>query len=375
MSNAGQPDPPTTEPPTLEPQHRIRWWLAGLLTVAGVVVIALGHAFAHGFLVVDTKDESYASGVAVNIGTTLLLAAALVLFERALVFTAQRAVQKATAPIRAEAAAARAESRFVRAENAQLTERTAVLESRLLDLDGQLRARADAANQEQARSFASLDETVDRRTVINIMDAASRINALGLHFQTGRSGRVTVPAGTGLDAPRITVEYAIFDEDDWNRADVPTLALSVVGMEHEPIVWGEEDDPLQIFTEVREMLIRGGEAKRTGPLSAEAFFRNLRSTVEQGTLSRSAQPGGWLVATPVLEMIAEDWMITVGGVEVRDRGVVIRPELYPHNVPGQERTSYRVGAAPAELDGSIWDYAAERGSGYFTGPLDEPWSF
>lgn len=107
-------------------------------------------------------DETYASSVAVNIGTTLLLAAALVLFERALVFTAQRAVQRATAPIRAEAAAARVESQFVRAENAQLTERTAVLESRLLDLDDQLRARADAATQEQARSFASLGETVGR---------------------------------------------------------------------------------------------------------------------------------------------------------------------------------------------------------------------
>ncbi|SOE69911.1 hypothetical protein SAMN06296378_2090 [Salinibacterium xinjiangense] len=89
---------------------RIRWWLAGLLTVEGLAVIAAGYVFARGFIVTDAIDQNYASGVAVNIGTSLLLAAALVLFERALVTTAERAAERAAGPIRAEAAAARAES-------------------------------------------------------------------------------------------------------------------------------------------------------------------------------------------------------------------------------------------------------------------------
>lgn len=218
MSEIGKPDP-------LRP--KIRWWLAGVLTVSGIVVITLGYGFAHGLLVGAATDEGYASGVAVNIGTSLLLAAALVLFERALVFTAERAVERATVPIRAEAAAARAESQSVRQENVHLTERTAVLEARLLDLDEQLAARANAETQEQARSFASLTETVDRQTVLDVMDAASRINALDLHSGTGQSGRITVPAGLGLEAPRIAIEYATFDEDNRNMDHIPTLRLAV----------------------------------------------------------------------------------------------------------------------------------------------------
>lgn len=354
---------------------KVRWWLASLLTIAGIVVITLGYGFAHGFLVGGATDMSYASGVAVNVGTSLLLAAALVLFERALVINAERAAERATVPIRVEAAAARAESQSIRLENAALTERTAVLEARLLDLDDQLRARAAAETHEQARSFESLGETVDRQTVLEVMDAASRIRALDLHSWTGRSGRIVVPAGVGLDAPRIAIEYATFDEDDWNSSDTPVLRLGVIGMEDEFVAWDEDDDPLQVFAEILEMMVRRGEARRSGPLSPTTFFRNLRTAVEEAIRSRSADPVGWLTTTPVLEMITDDWMITTGGVEVREHGLVIRRDQYPHDVPGQERTGYRVGAAPGYLDSAIWDYAAERGSFYFTGPTtDDPWN-
>lgn len=365
-----------TEPKRPLPQSRprVRWWLAGLLTVTGLLVIASGYFFSDRSLFADEVTASYWSSVAINIGTSLLLAAALVFFERALVVTAQREVQRATAPIRAEAAAARAESESARAESIQLSERTAVLESRLLELDDQLKARADAVARDQARAFAALGETVHRSTVIEIMEAASTIDALGSHFRTGRSGRITVPAGDTLDAPRITLEHAIIDEDDWSMADVPPLALWVVGIDDEPTVWAEEDDAVQVFTAIQELIIRRGKARRTGPLSAEAFFRNLTSTVEQATLSRRGDPGGWVQGTPTLEMISAGWMITADGVEVQGEGLVIPRDLYEHEVPGQERSPYRVGAAPAGLDGPTWDFAAARGKHYFTSRNPDPWS-
>lgn len=144
-------------------------------------------------------------------------------------------------------------------------------------------------------------------------------------------------------------------------------------MEDATISWDEDDDPLQIFAEIRTMMIRRGEAKRSGPLSPEAFFNNLRTALREAVLSRTANPEGWLTNTPVFEMVADGWMITDGGIEVRGHGIVIRRDQYPHNVPGRERASYRVGAAPDHLDSATWDFAAERGGSYLTGPIDEPW--
>ncbi|SOE69907.1 hypothetical protein SAMN06296378_2089 [Salinibacterium xinjiangense] len=236
-----------------------------------------------------------------------------------------------------------------------MTERTAVLESRLLDLDEQLRARANAETQDRARSFAALTDTIDRRTILDVMDAASGINALDRHSWTGRSGRITVPAGEGFDAPRIAIEYAMFDEDNWNSEDVPLLRLSVIGMEDESVVWDEDDDAVQVFAEIRQMMIRRGEARRTGPLSPMAFFKNFSEATQEATWSRSGSPEGWVTDTPVLEMVEEDWMITNNGIEVRDLGIVIRRDQYPHNVPGQERTGYSVGSAPDHLDSSTWE--------------------
>lgn len=360
--------------PSSVERPRVRWWLAGLLTVGGLIIIALGYLLSIGLPFPDEVAANYWSSVAINIGTTLLLAAALVLLERELVVTARREVQRATAPIRAEAAAARAESESVRAQNAQLGERTALLESRLIELDAQLRARADAVATEQARAFTILGEVVDRDTVIQIMEAAARINALGQHSRTGHSGSVTVPAGTGLEAPRITLEYALIDEEDWSMSDVPSLALWVVGIEDEPTIWTEGESAVEVFSAIRELMIRRGEARRTGPLSAEAFFRNLSASVEQATLSRSGHANGWLQNTPLLEMVTDGWMITNGGVEVEGHGLVIPRDLYPHDVPGAQRTSYRVGAAPSGLDGPTWDFAAERGIHYFTSWNQDPWN-
>jgi hypothetical protein len=341
---------------------RIRWWLAGTLTITGVLLIGLGDSFAHGFIAKGEADKGYWSGVSVNIGTTLLLAAALVLFERALVYTTQRVVRRETEPLRIEAERNASETQ-------RLSDATVAFEARLSALDDQMAARAADLMREQTDAIDAISRNVTRENVLNLMRRVTAAGAIGQADYEG-SGRIIVVGGQTLAAPLISAEYypAREEQQDEDRPERLVLAFGT-DWQHPEIEWLDGMSAVEVFMGLEEEMI----SKRDGglfvrELSVENFFANLRASLDLAYRRRRGHGDFWIKGSPVFEMVSPGWVITERGIEVEGIGVVVSANQFGHNVGEPFSRTYVQRAIPepaAEFDRALWNVSVSRAAAYF----------
>jgi hypothetical protein len=290
----------------------------------------------------------------VNLGTSLLLAALLVWFEKKFM----RQVRGENEQIAQQAASKAAEEAAVRT--------AATLTPRLDELDKLVKATATAAREQQEATIDALGEQASRSNVLSALRAAAKIRAIG-SFGRSIDSSVVVPAGDEKDSPMIGIAFSEESDPDDRDQRPSSIRLRYDGDESTSVEWPEEVDPAAVFFELQQSMIRNGFAPAANRLSTQRFFKNLRALLKAAMEARQDVKGHWLTGAPVHEMVFNGWIITEAGVEILGHGVPITPEQYPHG-SGRFRTRYKVGAPPADVDSYLWGHAAERGVKYFTVP-------
>jgi hypothetical protein len=170
-----------------DPPRRIRPGVAITVTVVGLLLAVAACFFPAIFGAGYNNFHSLLATVLINIGTTLMLAAALIVVDKWLVHVEQVAEHRATKIVDDR-------TRELRSQTEDLATRVAALQEAL---DGRL-AKKDADRPDRYATFAQ-DASFD--TVTSALEAANDVGALA-------TGSIVVPAGSGLDAPRVFMRWA-----------------------------------------------------------------------------------------------------------------------------------------------------------------------
>ena len=343
-----------------EEHTAVRWWLVitfsglGTLVLVGAALVSYGHTRFKG------EDASFWSGLLVNIGTSLLLAAVLVWFERTIVRNVReqtrstvRKVEQAVTTVAATAATDAAEKT------------AAALQPRLADLDARLRARSESQASERTATAAKVGEVPSFEALRDALRVASSINAVADSSFSDEGGEVIVPAGEALDAPLVLITYVPEAEDRI------TLAHLVDRAPQSSVTWQKGQAPEDVFASLQEQMVKDGGGPAARRMSVQGLFGNLASVLTDATSGRQADEDAWLSGSRVREMVADGYIITEAGVEVRDYGIVVRPEHFGYyDNFGNVLKSSVPDLPPNGIDLEIWATVVERAQGYFvTRPL------
>lgn len=344
-----------TQTPTPEPDPPFRWGL-------GLAIFAIGLAVTGaGFLLFGLDDPAaYLESAIVNLGTTILLAAALVWLERALVRTVRRNTQQVAQQAATQAAA-------------EAAERTAeVFRPQLEDLDRRISERSSSRIEHAAETAQRIADLGTYESVRDALAEAARIDAIakkrtGLDSRSTTAWEIIVPAGDSFVAPRMCVAY-----DTASPIGSETVSLSVFGnREASTVIWHPDRSPEDVFDDLQEAMVAGGLAALGRTMSAEALFRNLSFALGDAIVSRRAGEDAWRGAAPTIEMVSESCVMTEAGVEFREPEFVINAtsfgwydpsdepiEVYGHSYPDK----------PKSIDQSLWDEVLRRGDYHYPRP-------
>ena len=343
-------------------QYRIKWWLIVLIVALGVACITFGWFVSDEMLLIwQGGAASYWSGVFVNVGSSLVLAAVLVWFERAIIQTVKKNTDSAVEDV-ATRVAKEAASEAAR----ETTER---LMPKIEEVDRLLAERQRQNLTEQSEAVATLGENASRDATFRLMDEATNLRAI--HIPSNwEVGELVVAAGIGADSPPIWVRYSPGSQDA-SGSDESWLSLAAVAArrDDEFVFWDADMDAVSLFHELRRKMVQAGRGELASRLSVKSFFDNLRSGLDDAIVGREHADGAWLSGEPVYEVIADGWLITDRGLEVRGHGVVIERDEFA----GFDRTSERednVGDPPEGLNSELWERAKEAGADHL-----HPFSF
>lgn len=169
----------------------------------GALAVWLGWRVANGLFGLSIVDTAYWSGAAVNVGTTLLLAIALVLFEQRIVNRVDTKVDDTKRQVNSQT---ERQVGAVREQVAVLTQRAEAIEENLSGINDQF-AQAKAARD--ADQIAKLERLLTDPTHESFRDAMSMAAGAGVVGPFGRSeASFVAPAGAPLTAPRLRVTYS-----------------------------------------------------------------------------------------------------------------------------------------------------------------------
>ena len=321
---------PTPISPPEPPFH----WGLGLVIVGVGVAVTVG-----GFLLLGRDDaEAYWESAIVNLGTTILLAAALVWLERALVRSVRRNTQQVAQQAATQAADAAAK---------QTADR---LLPSIEELDRRIFERTRAAASERAASAVRVGEEATYEAMSAALAGAEDIHAIARSDMWSRGGMVTVPASEDLAGPRIQVTFLPQTEASPERVVLEYVNGATVASR---TFWEPDVAPEDVFSTFQEQMIADGHGAAQRAMSAEQFFKNLSSILVEAVEARRGEDGLWLSGKPVLEKVSDLCVVTEAGIEM-PMGVVVKRSQFGYKVgyPG----TYRVinedlpQAAPAEVD-------------------------
>ena len=298
-----------------------------------------------------------------NIGTTLALAVILFILERH--FT-QSVTEAVTEQARNEVAT----------QTQDLRDTTRALQQRVSDIAQELDERRQAHAQEQEAVIRSLRDGVSFDTVASALERANELRAL-------RFGSVTVPAGLGLDSPRVRLFWGdtfgtslatgnVFDDA------APAIVLSyevpydqqVGGYTPASARWRYGQSATDALEELISQMQKAGyvaEAAQIGP----DMFTWLADALAETMRARIGMDHAWLSGR-LDEWIADGWAITDMGLESRE-GVRVAAHEFPdarfNALPAAEKTPPVKFSppAPAGVDADLWAFAIERSRHKFSG--------
>lgn len=324
--------------------------MAITITVVGLLLAVAACFFPAIFGAGYENFHSLLATVLINIGTTLMLAAALIVVDKWLVHVEQAAEHRATEIVDDR-------TRELRRQTEDLATHVAALQEAL---DGRL-AEKDA---DRADRFATVAEDASFDTVTSALEAANDVGALA-------TGSIVIPAGSGLDAPRVFMRWAPRAESGYRGSgneSASLLFLSVDGVDqtHVDVEWPDDKPPVVVLEELLDELNRSGNARLAQAFSPEALFENIARALSEATRIRTDSSGsGFTGAT--YEWLAEGWLVTDKGLFSTDHGLVIDqgsikfpvPMMRPREI-GAPRKPAQQFASPDGVDPQFWELAVER---------------
>ncbi|WP_157421769.1 hypothetical protein [Agromyces sp. Leaf222] len=330
-----------------QPKVAVRWWLVALFLLLGAVCVHLGKMIAYAETALRSDAASFWSGVCVNVGTSLLLAALLVWFERVIVrqVRTENALAVSTA---AEKAAEDAANRV-----------TEAITPRLDELDEKFNASAGSAASGRLAAAERVATLPTFESTREGLVAARDINAIAGGDGQAGSARITVPAGASPSSPRIQITFHPATDDAAEFLDVAHIS-GEFGMARG--TWDQGVAAETVFAELAADMTRHGQAEAAHSMSPEAFFANLSSVLLDSVSARQKDDGAWMSGATVLEMITNGWVTTKAGVEVKDHGVVVPASSFGSYVTGtnQVKGEELPPNPPPGLDQEAWDLAITR---------------
>lgn len=328
------------------------WAIASVASGAAMLGLAwILAAYANPFwLGIDAKNATFLSGLFVNIGTTLILAFLLVIFDGVITRKVE-GVRDAAVEQASEAA------------KTVVDERVSGLEARISELDGVVRARSAglaaerlaAAERVTSARYQDLEAAIRAANAIN---AISKASDSPIHEH---ASRFVVPAGLGVRSPRVHIAY------DGAVESSSTITLSYADDPGKvSVVWRQGEDVVSVLIALREAFVSKGHSDIADLLQAETLFNNLREFLREAIDARQRKGETWLSGEPVHEMITSGWFVTAAGIEVVGHGVIAKRADFGHYVRGRSSASNVVtgenlpAAAPYDLPQHIFDAAVER---------------
>lgn len=333
-----------------DPLPRIRPGIAVTITVVGLLLAIVACFFPAMFGTEYGNFHSLVATVLINIGTTLMLAAILILVDKWLVRVEQVAEHRATEMVDNQ-------TRELRSQTADLATRVEALQDAL---DGRL-AQKEA---ERTDKFAAVAQDVSFDTVTAALESANDVGALA-------TGSIVVPAGSGFDAPRVYISWAPRPESDFHEAgeESESLFLLVVdggGQTSVVVDWTEDKPAIEVLEEVVHGLDRTGNAPLARAFSSDTFFRNIARALADATRIRTDSSGsGFTGATH--EWLAEGWVVSDKGLFSTDHGLVIDrgsikfpvPMMRPRSKEDPQPPEQQF-ESPEGIDPQFWELAMKR---------------
>jgi hypothetical protein len=354
-----------------EPVVRIRWWLVVLFVALGAGVIGAGAVIAYDLTPLKAGNASFWSGVLVNVGTSLLLAAALVWFERTIVARVGRQNLEAI-----DQAASRAATQVAEQTNETIERIRNDLSARVDDIDSRLANQRDRIRHEQEVAIAGLGEEISRKAMLDALRAAADINAIGSPPRS-RGGMLVVPSGSEENPPLIRVTYVPQNDAPWGGVETvmlqtlhPEVILSDLNPGWTGTEWREDQSPEEIFSELAREMVRAGSASASRQMKASVFLSNLRDALRLAVEAREGDEDSKLSGEAVAEFIDASTLVTKRGVEFLEPLFTIEAWRFEHGSQDESGTFESIPPKPDGIDQARYDRAVDRGRAHFRGRLE-----
>ena len=302
-----------------------------------------------------------------NVGTTLLLAAALFFVERAFLAEVRSVATKAASGVVAEATAdLRASNEALAAEVRDLQERTT--------------ARVSARTSAQDRALQQVGE-------IASYDAVAQALALAHQYQAVYRPGPIVRASTKTRGPRLRFAWGSYEpSDDYygggRAGSKPDLIVSLAvtqWYEDEElvpdVVWPRGMSPDEFFSELVSHMQAHGNAAQANDLDAAVAMEELSESLRVAMAARR-RDGDVSLVGQVIEVLDDGVVITNRGVERLTSGVVVPESEFPpggkfstdgrRTMSDQELFSSR---RPDDVDADRWAVAVARARTLFPFPV------
>lgn len=315
------------------------------VTVLGVVLVC--------FAVVSEAYWGWAGvwpSILVNLGTTLVLAYALVVLERRFTRTAKR-----------EAAAAVEETRD------EFTELGRRLGTRIDELADQMTSLAAAEDAGIANGLARLRNEPTYDHIVEMFETARNLNALD-------GSLVTVPTSPALSGPHLSFR--------WEPGEVRTRYNEIefsgpreLHVTHDGYfsgrgsrrvvneLWSADKTPAEIGMAVRNAIISAGEWIGEDAFDWTHSLRMLATALELAILSRRKAEGAVHLRGALSEVLDHRFVMTTAGVEVLDGRLLISVEEIPFHVvlTPAERAAWRpTSLRPDDVSIKEWAWLSSR---------------
>lgn len=331
------------------------------IVLGGLVLVAAG-LIAHNATWLRDHGATFWSGLAVNVGTSLLLASVLIGLERVIVRKVREDRLVAVTQV-AEIAAESAAQKTAQAFQPQLD-----------DLDRRIRERSSSRIEDAAEAAQKVADLGTYESVRDALSAAADIEAISkphtaINSWSTLGWEIIVPAGDGIISPRMCVTF--YPSGPTGEG---TVMFSAFGHRASTAVdWLPEKTPEEVFDDLQESMVRAGLAVVGRAMSAEALFHNLGAALRDAVLSRRAAPGAWRGTEPAIEMVTESCVMTSAGVEMRDLGLVIKRSSFGMYDPAEPENLYdqTFPPKPEIVHADLWDELIRRGNFHYPRPDPE----
>lgn len=288
--------------------------------------------------------------ILVNLGTTLILAFALLVLERRFARTAKR-----------EAAFAVKETRE------EVSELSRSLGVRIDELADRMKGLAAAEDAAVADGLSRLQRQPSHAHITEVFETARAINALD-------GSLVTVPASTTLAGPHLcfrweagavrtgynSIEYSGPRElrvthDNYFQGRAMSKAVNVL--------WTADQDADKVGMSVRNAIIASGEWNGDELFDWQHTLRSLATALELAIQSRRRTKDAIYLRGVLSEVLDHRFVMTTAGVESLDGRLIISADEVPFHaqMTPKERSEWQPSSSrPDDISASDWNWLCSR---------------